>query len=264
MEIASRQVTSLLTAKLNAPAAAIRPPDPELKNVEQNLSQLTIAKTDLVNPQPAGCSRRCVARMVYRVGCGKSWPPDSSRGSWSEIRLTKPRRAQRQPASSRAWRNQVPPGSRSGTFSISPEGNRAGSPDGEKGGILAGGTPGGGGSETGDGNGFGSGGSLASIQIPGISVKGGPNEEPSRVPGPGRRPRSGGGFTEMLTIDDPGESYNITVVEGRRGGAGLGVYGVLSGKRNYTVFVPMPGAAGSCNFRKWGIRPIQRQLSRRR
>ena len=85
---------------------------------------------------------------------------------------------------------RVPPGNRSGTVSISPEGNRAGSPDGEEGGILAGGTPGGGGSGTGDGSGFGSGGSLASIQIPGISVKGGPNDESSRVPGPGRRPRS--------------------------------------------------------------------------
>ena len=83
-------------------------------------------------------------------------------------------------------------------------------------------------------------------------MKGGPNEEPSRLPGPGRRPRSGGGFTEMLTIDDPGESYNITVVEGRRGGAGLGVYGVLSGKRNYTVFVPMPGGRWIMQFSEMG------------
>ena len=41
------------------------------------------------------------------------------------------------------------------------------------------------------------------------------------VAGPGRRPRSPGGFSDMQTIDDPGESYNITVVEGRTGGAGL-------------------------------------------
>jgi TonB family protein len=56
----------------------------------------------------------------------------------------------------------------------------------------------------------------------------------------------------MLTIDDPGESYNITVVEGRRGGAGLGVYGVLSGKRNYTVFVPMPGGRWIMQFSEMG------------
>ena len=69
----------------------------------------------------------------------------------------------------------------------------------------------------------------------------------------------------MLTIDDPGESYNITVVEGRRGGAGLGVYGVLSGKRNYTVFVPMPGGRWIMQFSEMGNpAPSLRQLSRHR
>jgi protein TonB len=61
----------------------------------------------------------------------------------------------------------------------------------------------------------------------------------------------------MVTIDDPGESYNITVVEGSRGGAGLGVYGVLSGKRNYTVFVPMPAGRWIMQFSEMGDRNSQ-------
>lgn len=253
MEIASRQVTSLVTAKLNAPAAAIRPPEPELKNLEQKLSQLTIAKTDLVNPEPK-LTLRSVASPEWSVAsdAGNPGPLIQVEGAGLKSDLRNLVVLSANPGLPGAGEIKVPPGNKSGAFSISPEGNRAGSPDGEEGGILAGGTPGGGGSGTGDGSGFGSGGSLANLQIPGISVKGGPNDEPSRVPGPGRRPRSGSGFSDMLTIDDPGESYNITVVEGRRGGAGLGVYGVLSGKRNYTVFVPMPGGRWIMQFSELG------------
>jgi TonB family protein len=142
---------------------------------------------------------------------------------------------------------KVPVGNKTGAFSISPEGNRAGSPDGVDGGILGGGVLGGGGSG-GTGSGFGGGGNIASIQIPGVSVKGGANRGGPTIAGPGRRPRSPGGFSDMQTIEDPGESYNITVVEGRTGGAGLGVYGVLSGKRNYTVFIPMPAGRWTMQF----------------
>ena len=253
LEIASRQVNSLVTAKLNAPAAAIRQPDPELKNVQQNLSELTIAKTDLVNPQPK-MSIRAAASPEWSIAAdtGNPGPVIQVEGSGSKSDLRNLVVLSANPGLPRPGGFRVPAGNRSGAFSISPEGNRAGSPDGEEGGILAGGTPGGGGSGTGDGTGFGSGGSIADIQIPGISVKGGSNDEPSRLPGAGRRPRSGSGFSEMLTIDDPGESYNITVVEGRRGGAGLGVYGVLSGKRNYTVFVPMPGGRWIMQFSEMG------------
>jgi len=253
MEIASRQVTSLVSAKLNAPAAAIRPPDPELKNPEQNLSQLTIAKTDLVNLQPK-MTLRSVASPEWSVGsdAGNPGPVIQVEGAGLKSDLRNLVVLSANPGLPGPGGIRVPPGNKSGAFSISPEGNRAGSPDGEEGGILAGGTPGGGGSGTGDGSGFGSGGSLANLQIPGISVKGGPNDEPSRIPGPGRRPRSESGFSDMLTIDDPGESYNITVVEGRRGGAGLGVYGVLSGTRNYTVFVPMPGGRWIMQFSEMG------------
>lgn len=254
MEIASK-VTSLLTAKLNAPAAAIRPPDPQLKNLEQNLSQLTNVKSDLVNPQP---------KLALHPGVSPEWSIGSDAGNpgpviqvnggalRSDLRNLVVLSAN--PGLPGLGGIKVPPGNKSGAFSISPDGNRAGSPEGVDGGILAGGIPGGGGSGAGDGSGFGSGGNIANIQIPGVSVKGAPNDGVSTIAGPGERPRSLSGFSDMLTIDDPGESYNITVVEGRTGGAGLGVYGVLSGKRNYTVFVPMPGGRWIMQFSEMGNR----------
>jgi TonB family protein len=252
MEIASQQVTSLVTAKLSAPAAAIRPPDADLKTVERSLSQLTIAPTDLVNPQ-AKLTLRTVSSPEWAIASQGENPGPviqvSGAGLKSDLRNLVVLSAN--PGLPGPGAVKVPAGNKSGAFSVSPEGNRAGSPDGEGGGILAGGTPGGGGSG-GDGSGFGSGGSLANIQIPGISVKGGTSDELPKIPGPGRKPRSGRAFSDMLTIDDPGESYNITVVEGRTGGAGLGVYGVLSGKRNYTVFVPMPGGRWIMQFSEMG------------
>ncbi|MGH9425579.1 MAG: hypothetical protein ACRD2L_04635, partial [Terriglobia bacterium] len=72
IEIASQQVTSMVTAKLNAPAAAIRPPDPELKNLQQNLSELTIAKTDLLNPQP---------KLTLRAAASPEWSIASDAGN---------------------------------------------------------------------------------------------------------------------------------------------------------------------------------------
>lgn len=249
MEIASRQVASLVAAKLNAPAAAIRPPEPELKTLEQDLSQLTVAKTEVLNQQPK-LTLRSVASPEWSVASdvGNPGPLIQVEGAGLKSELRNLVVLSANPGLPGPGGIRVPPGSKSGAFSISPEGNRAGSPDGTEGGILGGGVPGGGGSGNGSGSGFGGGGSLADIQVPGISVKGGSNNELSPLPGPGRRPRSASGFSEMLTIDDPGDSYNITVVEGRTGGAGLGVYGVLSGKRNYTVFVPMPGGRWIMQF----------------
>ncbi|MBM3803583.1 MAG: TonB family protein [Acidimicrobiia bacterium] len=48
------------------------------------------------------------------------------------------------------------------------------------------------------------------------------------------------------------------MVEGRTGGAGLGVYGVLSGKRNYTVFLPMPGGRWIMQFSEMSGTPARR------
>lgn len=249
LEIANKQINPLLSQKPEAALPQLRPPDADLKDVEQSISDLKIAKTDVVNLN---------AKLVVPVGSSAEWNIASDAGNPGP-HINVPLDG----AGSNQLRNMVvlsanpglpgpgglavPVGNKTGAFSISPDGNRAGSPDGVDGGILGGGVPGGGGTG-GTGSGYGSGGNIASIQIPGLSVKGGPNSKAPAVAGPGRRPRSPGGFSDMQTIDDPGESYNITVVEGRTGGAGLGVYGVLSGRRNYTVFIPMPAGRWTMQF----------------
>ncbi|MEW5976619.1 MAG: energy transducer TonB [Acidobacteriota bacterium] len=249
IQIANKQVNPLFSQKMDAPAA--RPPDPvepELKDLSRSVSELTIAKSEVINTNP---------KLVLRPTANPEWSMGSDSGNPGPLinaplggggdQLRNIVVMSANPGLPGPGGIQVPAGNRTGAFSVSPEGNRAGSPDGVDGGVLGGGVPGGGGSGKG-GNGFGSGGNIAGIQIPGLSVKGGNPGSGPTVAGPGRRPRSPGGFSDMVTIDDPGESYNITVVEGRRGGAGLGVYGVLSGKRNYTVFVPMPSGRWIMQF----------------
>jgi len=248
IQIGSKQITEPLSRKPETPE--LQPPDPE--SVEKSISELTIAKSEIINLNP---------KLMLHPGTSPDWSIGSDSGNPGPL-INVPSGS----AAGDQLRNlvvlsanpglpgpggiKVPAGNRTGAFSISPEGNRAGSPDGVDGGLLGGGVPGGGGS--GKGNGFGSGGNIAQIQIPGLSVKGGPNGSAPAIAGPGKRPHGAGGFSEMVTIEDPGESYNITVVEGSRGGAGLGVYGVLSGKRNYTVFVPMPTGRWIMQFSEMG------------
>ena len=288
LQIASKQIAAPMLQKPDAALPQLRPPDAEAKGVERRLSELTLAKTDVINMQ---------AKMTVKMGTSAEWniasdaanpgpllnvPVDSTpevsnlqarmtaklgtSAEWSIGDGTSPGPTINVPVSG-AGANQlrnmivlsanpglpgpgglkVPAGSKTGAFSMSPDGNRAGSPDGGDDGVLGGGVAGGGG-RGGTGSGFGGGGNIASIQIPGMSVKGGANTGAATIAGPGRRPRSPGGFSDMQAIDDPGESYNITVVEGRTGGAGLGVYGILSGKRNYTVFIPMPAGRWTMQF----------------
>ena len=310
LQIANRQTDPLLSQSLQAALPQLRPPDADLKEVERSLSELTMAKTNVVNLE---------ARMTVKMGTSAEWniasdasnpgpllnmPVENSLARMSHLQAKMTARMGTSPewaiangnnsaptidvpvtgAGSNALRNlvvlsadpglpgpgalKVPVGNKTGAFSISPDGNRAGSPDGIDGGLLGGGVPGGGGSG-GSGSGFGGGGNIASIQIPGLSVKGGRDGNVPTIAGAGRRPRSPGGFSDMQTIEDPGESYNITVVEGRSGGAGLGVYGVLSGKRNYTVFIPMPAGRWTMQFSEMpqgtapasGARPASAQVS---
>src|SRR5437867_9048182 len=257
VQIANKQVSQMLTRKLDTPN--LRPPDPELKNVERNISELTIAKSQAANLNP---------KLIVHPGASPEWNIGSDSGNPGPLinvpagisgndELRNLVVLSANPGLPGPGGIKVPPGNKTGAFSISPQGNREGSPDGVDGGILGGGVPGGGGSGKGKGSGFGSGGNIAQIQIPGLSVKGGPTSGSPTIAGPGRRPRAPGGFSEMVTIEDPGESYNITVLEGSRSGAGLGVYGVLSGKRNYTVFVPMPAGRWIMQFSEMGDRNSQ-------
>ena len=295
IQSAQKQVSSLLNAKLNAPQALMKPPDPELKSIERSLSELRTPRSEIVNQNPK-LAVLPGASPEWRIGSDSDGTaPKSVEQTLSDLRVGDVKALNHNPTQALApgaspeWRIggdsdrsipfvnvpgalegsgnlrnlvvlsanpglpgpggiRVPPGNRTGEFSISPDGNRAGSPNGIDGGELGGGVPGGGGSGKGSGNGFGSGGDIGQIQIPGVSVQGGRSTGGPAIAGPGRRPRASVTFSEMVTIDEPGESYNITVVEGRSGAAGLGVYGVLSGKRNYTVFVPMPGGRWIMQF----------------
>jgi TonB family protein len=273
LEIANKKISPLLSPKPETPD--LQPPDPDIK-LDTSISDLKIAKAEVVNLQ---------AKLTVPVGASAEWNIASDAGTPGPLvnvpsadgasdRLRNLVVLSANPGLPGPGGLKVPAGNKTGAFSISPEGNRAGSPDGSDGGEVGGGVLGGGGSG-GTGSGFGGGGNIASIQIPGMSVKGGPNGGGSGIAGPGiaapgKRPRSpSGGFSDMQTFEDPGESYNITVVEGRTGGAGLGVYGVLSGKRNYTVFIPMPSGRWTMQFsempdkssRSGSTQPASAQLS---
>jgi len=136
----------------------------------------------------------------------------------------------------------LPPGNRQGAFSISPEGGKSGSPGGVPGGDPKGGNGGGNGPAGDASTGVGS----------GEKGGGGPNSV-----GPGTGPNvtisgSRGDDAEALLpsffsaaavypVAQPGIRRPMMVVTtGPTGGGGLRVYGVLKGKKIYTVYLPMP------------------------
>ncbi len=259
IQLARKQDSSLLDTRLNAPKALLRPPDVEMREIERSLAEFKMATSEVLNQNP---------KLAVAPGASPEWKIGAEAENLTPL-VNVPGALQgngqlhnmvvlsANPGLPGPGGIRVPPGNRTGEFSISPDGNRAGSPNGIDSGELGGGVPGGGGSGKGSGDGYGSGGNIAQIQIPGLSVQGGKYGSDPTLAGPGRRPRSAVVFSEMTTIDEPGESYNITVVEGRSGGAGLGVYGILSGKRNYTVFVPMPGGRWIMQFSEMADSPPQ-------
>lgn len=241
VKLAGKTATPL--SNMTLPAPQIKVHDSEVKNVDRSLAELNI-KTDLINTQP---------KMMVQPGASPEWAVGNESGKSDELinipgspgdaSLKNLVVLSANPSLPTPGSLRVPAGNRSGAFSISPEGNRTGSPDGMDEGLVGGGVHGGGGSG-GNGSGAGGGRDIAQIRIPGISVKGGG----AQMPSPGAVGSVRPNFSEMVTIEEPAESYNITIVEGRSGGAGLGVYGVLTGKRNYTVFIPMPGGRWIMQF----------------
>jgi TonB family protein len=241
VKLAGKTATPL--SNMTLPAPQIKVHDSEVKNVDRSLAELNI-KTDLINTQP---------KMMVQPGASPEWAVGNESGKSDELinipgspgdaSLKNLVVLSANPSLPTPGSLRVPAGNRSGAFSISPEGNRTGSPDGMDEGLVGGGVHGGGGTG-GNGSGAGGGRDIAQIRIPGISVKGGG----AQMPSPGAVGSVRPNFSEMVTIEEPAESYNITIVEGRSGGAGLGVYGVLTGKRNYTVFIPMPGGRWIMQF----------------
>jgi len=136
----------------------------------------------------------------------------------------------------------LPPGNRQGAFSISPAGGKPGSPGGVPGGDVLGGGAGGNGpagdASTGVGSGDKGGGGPSSAGAgngPDISITGSAAENAD-----GLLP-SFFSAAAVFPVAQPGIRRPMMVVtSGPTGGGGLRVYGVLKGKKIYTVYLPMP------------------------
>jgi hypothetical protein len=143
----------------------------------------------------------------------------------------------------------VPAGNRWGTFSMSPVGEKAGSPGGSSGAIKNGGGSGtegpGGDGSVGIGGGTTGGGGDSSASVP-VSLVG-------RNTAPASNGGLGGALTteEMIVpvITTPHIRKNALVVSGGPiGGGGLGVYKALNCGKIYTIFVTMPGTNWSLEY----------------
>ncbi len=138
----------------------------------------------------------------------------------------------------------LPAGNSYGAFTISPSGKKAGSPSGVNGGTLNGGEggPGGGGDNStgvgsghagGGGNGGGRGG--LPVSSSGNAASGGS--------GLGQGTLSAASIAKLIypiLRPPPKNRFAMVVTAGPVGGGGLHIYGVLTGGKVYTIFLPMP------------------------
>ena len=156
----------------------------------------------------------------------------------------------------------LPPGNRQGAFSISQAGGKEGSPGGVPGGDALGGGAGGNGPAGDASTGLGSGdrgggggdkgasGTTSSNGAGGGGVGGAgggplPSDTVSIAGNPGSDKDgilpSFFGATTVYPVSPPGLRRPMMVVtSGPTGGGGLEVYGVLKGKKIYTIYLPMP------------------------
>ncbi|MCL5005404.1 MAG: energy transducer TonB [Acidobacteria bacterium] len=137
----------------------------------------------------------------------------------------------------------IPAGNRYGAFSISPGGNQPGSPSGVNGGTLNGGEggPGSGGDNStgvGPGNrgggGNGGGKSNLAVSTSGTAASGGTGMGGSLAAAAAAK------LIYPILRPPPKNRFAMVVTAGPVGGGGLHVYGVLTGGKVYTVFLPMP------------------------
>jgi len=136
----------------------------------------------------------------------------------------------------------LPPGNRQGAFSISPEGGKTGSPGGVPGGDALGGNAGGNGppgdASAGVGSGKKGGGGPGSSEPgpgPNVSISGSAGDDADALL------PSFFSAAAVYPVAQPGLRRPMMVVTtGPTGGGGLRVYGVLKGKKIYTVYLPMP------------------------
>jgi len=137
----------------------------------------------------------------------------------------------------------IPAGNRYGAFSISPAGTQPGSPSGVNGGTLNGGEggPGSGGDNStgvGSGNhgggGNGGGKSDLAVSTSGTATSGGSGMGGSLAAAAAAK------LVYPILRPPPKNRFAMVVTAGPVGGGGLHVYGVLTGGKVYTVFLPMP------------------------
>lgn len=138
---------------------------------------------------------------------------------------------------------KIPAGNRYGAFTISPEGNHAGSPSGNSGGSTTGGTGGpgsGGDASTGVGSGtIGGGGGGAGVTGLGASSSGNPGT--AGAAGDAALPAAALAKLIFPILHAPLKNrFAMVVTAGPQGGGGLHVFGVLKGGKIYTIFLPMP------------------------
>jgi len=137
----------------------------------------------------------------------------------------------------------LPPGQRSGAFSVSAAGEGPGSPGGTAIGIPEGGA--GGSGEGGDeSTGLGSGGHGGGLVTPatGATVSTGTEAEVKRGESGVILPAVAAAALVYPVISPPRPTHSgIVVSAGPAGGGGLRIYGVLRAGKIYTTYLPMPG-----------------------
>ncbi len=138
----------------------------------------------------------------------------------------------------------LPAGNRYGAFTISPSGNRPGSPSGVNGGTLNGGEGGpgsGGDNSTGVGSGHeGGGGNGGGKSGLAVSTSGNATSGGSGLGGGTLSAASIAKLVYPILRPPPKNRFAMVVTAGPVGGGGLHIYGVLTGGKVYTIFLPMP------------------------
>lgn len=249
----------MLPVKTPAPPA---PPAPMKLSVPKTLQSLTVPQVAVVSPTPPDLiipasstpnmppipmpeppppplvpqMKTVTATQVQAANVGPGAVPN---GSASQLLLLSLNPAP--PSSSLT----IPAGNRYGAFTISPAGNQPGSPSGVNGGTLNGGEGGpgsGGDNSTGVGSGHeGGGGGNGGKSGLAVSTTGNAASAGSGMAGNLSVAAAAARLVYPILRPPPKNRFAMVVTAGPVGGGGLHIYGVLTGGKVYTVFLPMPG-----------------------
>jgi hypothetical protein len=151
---------------------------------------------------------------------------------------------------------ELPPGNRFGAFTVAATAG-VGSPGGVPGGEANGGEAGfgrGGDSSSGLGPGGKGGGGSGASGTEAVAV----SSRLAGVPGGGAlSPLSPASLVYPVAMSSRPRQSHMLVTSGPGGGGGLSVYGVLRGKKIYTIYLPMPGKNWILQYCEWSTDPVQ-------